>query len=132
MLQILDDPNTDEDDRDMTLFTLADALFPDASERKLRMDLEELEAVGAGYPEDARATSEEMDREEETFAGRLRDAMNRKGITQEQLALKIGVGQPAISNMLNRQCRPQRRTVARLADALDVAPSDLWPGILRE
>ena len=29
LLEILNDPNTDEDDRDMTLFTLADALFPD-------------------------------------------------------------------------------------------------------
>ena len=50
-------------------------------------------------------------------------------MTQEQLAAKIGVGQPAISNMLNRQCRPQRRTVKRLATALDVSPEDLWPGI---
>ncbi len=132
LLEILNDPNTDEDDRDMTLFTLADALFPDPSEGKLGMDLEEWETAGAGYSEETRTTSEEMDREEETFAGRLRDAMDKKGITQEQLAVKIGVGQPAISNMLNRQCRPQRRTVARLADALGVAPDDLWPDILRE
>lgn len=33
MLQILNDPTTDEDDRDMTLFTLADALFRDPRER---------------------------------------------------------------------------------------------------
>jgi lambda repressor-like predicted transcriptional regulator len=132
MLQVLNDPNTDEDDRDMTLFTLADALFSDPGEGKLGMELEELETQDAGYSEETRTTSEEMDREEETFAGRLRDAMNNKGITQEQLAVKIGVGQPAISNMLNRQCRPQRRTVARLGEALGVAPDDLWPGISRE
>jgi len=49
-------------------------------------------------------------------------------MTQEALAAKLGVGQPAISNMLNRQCRPQRRTVLRLAQALGISPEELWPG----
>jgi len=54
--------------------------------------------------------------------------MARRGMTQEALAAKLGVGQPAISNMLNRQCRPQRRTVLRLAQALGISPEELWPG----
>jgi lambda repressor-like predicted transcriptional regulator len=129
MLEILNDPNTDEDDRDMTLLTLADALFPNPHDGKLGMDLEESEKLGAGYSEEMRTTLEEMDREEETFAARLRKAMDTQGVTQEQLAAKTGVGQPAISNMLNRQCRPQRKTVLRLAVALNVAPEELWPGL---
>ena len=48
LLQILNDPNTDEDDRDMTLFTLADALFPDPLVGMLGMEVEDLETPGAG------------------------------------------------------------------------------------
>jgi lambda repressor-like predicted transcriptional regulator len=128
MLEVLNDPNTDNDDRDMTLRTLADALFPNPHNGKLGIDLEESEKVGADYSEEMRATLEEMNREEETFADRLRSVLETQGITQEQLAQKAGVGQPAISNILNRQCRPQRRTVRRLADAIGVQPSELWPG----
>jgi lambda repressor-like predicted transcriptional regulator len=127
MLDILDDPDTDEDDRDSTLITLADALFPNPHERKLGLDLEESERIGAGYSEEMRTTLEEMDREEEAFAVRLRQAMESRNMTQEQLAVRIGIGQPAISNMLRRQCRPQRRTVIRLAEALGITPEELWP-----
>ncbi len=128
MLEILNDPNTDEDDRDSTLMTLADALFPNPYEGKLGMDLAESERLGAGYSEEMQSAVEEMGREEETFATRLQEVMDRQGINQEQLAAKIGVGQPAISNMLKRHCRPQRRTVCRLAQALNVVPTELWPG----
>jgi transcriptional regulator with XRE-family HTH domain len=79
-----------------------------------------------------RQAVEEMDREEETFAARLRARMDERGFTQESLALKLGIGQPAISNMLNRQCRPQRRTVLRLAEALGVPAAELWPGFESE
>jgi transcriptional regulator with XRE-family HTH domain len=68
-----------------------------------------------------------MRRDEVQFAERLRQIMNQKGVTQEGLAEKIGVGQSAISMMLQRQCRPQKRTIQRLAEALDVHPEELWP-----
>ena len=70
-----------------------------------------------------------MDHEEATFAERLREVMKKKAVTQEQLADRIGVGQPAISLMLQRACRPQKRTVFRLAEALGVSPDELWPNI---
>jgi len=128
MLELLNDPNTDEDDRDMTLFTLADALFPNPHDGKLGLDLEESERLGAGYSEEMDTAVRELNQEEESFAVRLRDAMANRGINQEELAEKIGVGQPAISNMLKRHCRPQRRTILRLAEALGVTPQDLWAG----
>lgn len=127
-LDILADPETDEDDRDMTLNTLADALFPNPHEGKLGLDLEESERMGAAHSTETRAAIEGMDAEEATFAERLRAVMAAQNITQEELAERTGVGQPAISNMLNRECRPQRRTVTRFAEALNVAPADLWPG----
>jgi transcriptional regulator with XRE-family HTH domain len=73
-----------------------------------------------------------MDREEATFADRLRAVMQERGVTQEQLAERIGVGQSAIAMMLQRQCRPQRRTVSRMAEALEVPPDRLWPAFGRD
>jgi transcriptional regulator with XRE-family HTH domain len=67
-----------------------------------------------------------MIEEEQTFAQRLSAFLTEKEMTQEQLASAIGVGQSAISNMLNRQCRPQRKTVARIAAALGIEPAELW------
>ena len=128
MMEILNDPGTEEDDRDMTLLTLADALFPNPHEGKLGLDLEESERIGAEYSEEMRIALEEMDKEEETFAARLRSLMESRGITQQQLAETLQIGQPAISNILNRQCRPQRKTVLRIAKALGVEPDSLWPG----
>jgi lambda repressor-like predicted transcriptional regulator len=129
LLEVVEDPDTDEDDREMTLFTLADALFPNPHEGELGMDLEQSEKMGADYSEEMRQAVEEMDREEAAFAERLRAIMEHRGVTQQTLAERLGIGQSAISNMLNRQCRPQRRTVARFAKALDVSPSELWPEV---
>jgi transcriptional regulator with XRE-family HTH domain len=69
-----------------------------------------------------------MAREESIFAQRVDSLMREKELTQELLAERIGVSQPAISNMLTRKCRPQRRTVARIATALNVRPEEIWPG----
>ena len=49
-------------------------------------------------------------------------------VSEEKLAEMIGVTQPAISMMLQRECRPQRRTIVRIAEALELDPQDLWPG----
>jgi transcriptional regulator with XRE-family HTH domain len=68
-----------------------------------------------------------MDAEESFFAHRLRELMEAKGLTQAELADKVGIGQPAISMMLNRACRPQRKTVLRFAQALQVPTEELWP-----
>jgi transcriptional regulator with XRE-family HTH domain len=50
-------------------------------------------------------------------------------ITQEEVAERIGVGQPAISKMLNRNRRPQKKTIMKLATALNVSPMVLGPGV---
>lgn len=129
MLDVIDDPATDEDDRVMALHSLAEALFPNFHDGKLGIDLVESEAMGASVSEEAKHAIETMDREEATFAERLATVMQEKGLSQESLARMVGVGQPAISNMLNRRARPQRATVKRFAGALGVPPSQLWPGI---
>ncbi|MCI0464290.1 MAG: helix-turn-helix transcriptional regulator [Gemmataceae bacterium] len=123
----LTDPQTDADDRALAAMTLADVLFPNLYQGELGSDLEECEAMGAQHSEETRETLERMDREEATFADRLREVMQERGVTQVQLAEQLGVGQSAIAMMLQRQCQPQRRTVARMAAALGVAPERLWP-----
>ena len=128
LVATLVNPHIDEDDRALAAMTLADVLFPNRFEGEIGSDLEECEAQGAQYSEETKETLERMDREEATFAERLRTVMHERGVTQVQLAEKIGVGQSAIAMMLQRQCRPQRRTVSRMAEALEVSPDTLWPG----
>jgi ribosome-binding protein aMBF1 (putative translation factor) len=119
LIEALKDPDTDEDDRRMAERAIREALFPTGY-----VDLEE---------EMQRATGEEaevlveMDKEEATFAERVADLMSDRGMTQQDLAERIGVGQPAVSMMLKRQARPQRRTVEKVARALGVPTEEIWP-----
>lgn len=112
----------------MAMHTIAAALFPIPHQGPLGIDLEESEQESAHEYSEMLEIVQEMNREEDAFASRLRDAMDLRGVTQAELASRIGVGQPAISNMLNRQCRPQRRTILKISEALDMPPGDLWPG----
>jgi transcriptional regulator with XRE-family HTH domain len=63
------------------------------------------------------------------FAERLRALMQARGISQQDLAERIGCSQPAISQMLGRNRRPQKATILRLAEALRVSPRELWPDL---
>ncbi len=70
-----------------------------------------------------------MDSQEALFSDRLRQIMKDKNITQQQLAERIECSQPAISQMLNRKCRPQRKTLDKIASALSVDVLELWPDL---
>ena len=117
MSQIVNDPNADPDESDAALATIAEALFPTRDNGTLGVDSESLD----------KNAPTEMDAQEETFADRLNSLLRVKGMTQSDLAAAIRVGQPAVSMMLSRQCRPQRRTVTSIAKALDVPPREIWP-----
>ncbi len=121
MAEIIVDPECSEEDREHATDTMVEALLPG-----ITADVLECQERLMRSPE-AMRVRQEMDQEEASFAENLRHCMEEKGLTQEELARKARVGQPAISNMLNRQCRPQRRTVLRFAEALGVAPDELWP-----
>ncbi|MBI1901660.1 MAG: helix-turn-helix transcriptional regulator [Planctomycetia bacterium] len=126
MIEIVLDPKSDDDEREMALATIAEALFPQSVGPDGGIDLEEFDRLEARASPEGRAVHRQLDREEAEFAARLRRSMKRKGATQAELAERIGVGQPAISMMLNRQCRPQPRTIERLAKALGASIKDLW------
>jgi DNA-binding XRE family transcriptional regulator len=76
------------------------------------------------------ALLERMNHEEGLFAERLARLMAEQQMTQAELARRIGVGQSAISMLLSRKCRPQPRTLGKIAEALGVTVADLWPGKL--
>jgi lambda repressor-like predicted transcriptional regulator len=119
----------DENERFATTTLLAEILFPNADHKGLPgLDLVEAEEIARKIEPEAVEALDGTDRDERVFAERLRDAMSSKGLTQTQLAEIIGVGQPAVSMMLQRICRPQKRTSRKLAEALQVAPGELWPG----
>ena len=77
----------------------------------------------------ARLNQQEFDSQETAFAEKLKNLMKAKALTQSDLASRIGCSQPAISQMLRRQCRPQRSTINNLAAALDVEAHELWPNL---
>ncbi len=124
MAKILHDPDADQDEKDAAAETMMEALYPQYVGDDLGIDSRDFENIERQADS---ATEESLDAEEDTFAEKLAQLMADKNMTQKDLAEKIGVGQPAIANMLNRQCRPQRRTIQKLASALSVDPKTLWP-----
>jgi len=69
-----------------------------------------------------------MEEEERAFAANLTRLLEERNLSQAELARRVGVGPSAISMMLSRRCRPQRRTVEKIAQALGVEFQELWPG----
>lgn len=121
MVGILNDPDADEDERQMAVATMIEALFDHNSFFGIDLEREE------NRTKEAAAILREMRDEEAEFAERVSKLMAEKGIKQEELAQAIGVQQPAVSMLLSRNSRPQRRTVQRIAEALGVSTEELWP-----
>jgi lambda repressor-like predicted transcriptional regulator len=118
----------DEEARFATTALLAKILFPNADDKGYPgLDLVEAEALASAVDPTAKDLLAVMDEQEAVFANRVRERMEAQGLSQAELAAKVGIGQPAVSMMLNRACRPQRKTVQRFAQALGVPPEELWP-----
>lgn len=129
MLDILTSNDAEVDETEMATATLLEALFPTSHLGDPGADLEELSNESTGCSNSCASTAKELEGEEAVFADRVLSLMKSTGRTQEDLARAVGVGQPAISMMLARKARPQKRTVRRIAQALGVSPTELWPGI---
>lgn len=128
MALIANDSEVSQDESNAAIDTLLEALLPSHDHNdELGIDITDLREVQPGESEACREF-EQMDREDQAFAERLASQMKAKDVSQAELASRLNVGQPAISMMLSRKCHPQRRTVAKIASALDVPPDDLWPG----
>ena len=127
MIDIISDPSADKDDQEMATATFLEALFPSSYDGKPGIDIEDWESLHREQCADATQVELKLDKEEQAFGDRVQSLMKSKGMTQELLASKAGLTQPAISMLINRGARPQKRTVARIAEALGVMPDELWP-----
>ena len=124
MIEIYRDDEASPTEKEMAISTIFEAMYPSQS-------VDALEVFDRLVKTDGDGRNAEMTLEEQLFAEKLQSLMTLKGMTQVQLAEATGVGQSAISNMVNRQCRPQRRTVGKIAAALGVDPSDLWTNFVQ-
>jgi len=118
---------TSDDEQEIRLarHTIGEILFPEMT--SAGVSIEHLDECAEAEQADGADARRELDDEEATFAERLQSHLERLHLTQAELARKIGVGQSAISMMLKRKCRPQRSTVEKLAEALNVRFEELWP-----
>jgi len=124
MFCVINDKTTDDDECEAAYATLAEALFPISHNGDLGICIDDLcNEESEDFQEEAAIAA----REEASFSERLQSLLDKKGLTQSQLAEKLGLSQPAISMMIARKCRPQRRTVERIAQALNVEVELLWP-----
>jgi lambda repressor-like predicted transcriptional regulator len=121
MGEIIVDESVPADEKAHAVDVMIEALFP-----ALTADIRERDDCIMKSPQ-AKDAQAGLDQEEEVFADRLRSLMESKNVGQTTLAKLTGVGQSAIANLLNRRCRPQQRTIERLAGALGVEPNELWP-----
>jgi len=132
LFQDLQSGELDKHQTNATHALLAEILYPNADSEGLPgLDLEEVGRLSPSQNSEAASVLAEMDRDEATFAAKVQQIMTARGVTQADLAQKVGIGQPAISMMLNRTCRPQKKTIRRFADALEVSPSELWPSFAK-
>jgi lambda repressor-like predicted transcriptional regulator len=127
MAVIVNDPEATENERSMACSTIAEALYPSRYQGRLGVDLEEAELLDAGDSKEFKEICDSMDEQESCFADRVQAILEIRGMSQAALAEACQIGQSAISNLLSRRSRPQRRTVEKIAKALDVCPDEIWP-----
>ena len=137
MFAVLENADVTIEDRHRAVVTIADALYlnPQEGHGNYGFDLARIERQAATeHPDEHRRSVvtkrlAQMDSQEATFSERLRRLLQQKNIRQEELGERIGCTQSAISKMLTRNSRPHRKTIFKIAVALDVAPTNLWPDL---
>jgi lambda repressor-like predicted transcriptional regulator len=124
---LLKDANLPLGERTWAETALQDALFRHRSPER-RKSGERVSTDEKKKPAGLREAHERMDEEERVFAESLARLLEKRKVSQAELARRVGVQSSAISMMLSRRCRPQRRTVEKIAQALGVEVLELWPG----
>ncbi len=74
-------------------------------------------------PKDSRSMTENECTAE--FAARLRNVMRRKGYSQQQLSVRTGISQPAISNYVTGRRMPSFYMIDKIAKALNCSVDEL-------
>ncbi len=137
MFAVLTNADASPEEKRRASTTIAHALHPIATEGhgSFGMDLAQIEKETATkHPDESKRPVivkrlEQMDSQESSFAERLRNLLEKRNITQQELGDRADCTQSAISKMLSRNCRPQKKTIIKLAAALKVEPTELWPDL---
>lgn len=137
MFAVLEYEQTTAEDRQRAINTIADALSlkPFEGHGRYGMDLSTIERESAEKHEQVERRLivsnrlVQLNSQEATFAQRLRQILEEKNLTQEELAERIGCTQSAVSKMLSRDARPQRKTIFKMARALNIDATELWPNL---
>jgi transcriptional regulator with XRE-family HTH domain len=129
LIEVAESPDSTEQDKASARATIQETLQSYGHPKARGVSLRGLEAGAVGQSRQVDQTSQPVESQEEQFARKLWASMKAKGLTQVELASRSDCTQPAISQMLSRRCRPQKRTILKLAEALGVAPTDLWPDL---
>ncbi|MCA9035680.1 MAG: helix-turn-helix transcriptional regulator [Planctomycetaceae bacterium] len=137
MFAVLEHDQTTDEDRQRAITTIADALFlnPLEGHGRYGMDLSTIERETAEKHEQEErrpvvaSRLDQLDSQEATFAQRLRRILEEKNLTQEELAERIDCTQSAVSKMLSRNARPHRKTIFKMARALNIEATELWPNL---
>jgi DNA-binding XRE family transcriptional regulator len=84
---------------------------------------------GVSHPimPDESLSRKQLEQEEQALVANLQRLMEERRLTQAQLAERAGLSEPAISMLLARKYRPQRRTMRLLAQVLGVSEKELAP-----
>jgi transcriptional regulator with XRE-family HTH domain len=129
MLTVIENPDSTAQERQRACSTIRDAFESHEDPNGYGVNLAECEVSAAARYASIDRAAVELDSQEAAFAEKLRELMKARAVTQSELASRIGCTQPAISQMLKRECRPQRKTILGLANALNVDPRELWPDL---
>jgi transcriptional regulator with XRE-family HTH domain len=129
MLSVIEDPDSTTQETRRACSTIRAAIEVQDDPNRYGVNLGECELSAMVANPSVDRLAEELDSQEAAFAEKLRQFMKARGVTQRELASRIGCTQPAISQMLKRECRPQKKTILGLATALNVDPRDLWPDL---
>jgi len=129
MLAVIENSNSTSQERQRACSTIRDAFESHDDPYGYGVNLGKSEVNAAARYASVDYVANELDSQEAAFAEKLRELMKTRAMTQSELASRVGCTQPAISQMLKRECRPQRKTIVGLANALNVDPRELWPDL---
>src|SRR5271167_4172407 len=93
--------------------------------RRCRVSLDEDEPEPILTPEMPSVRADEGTRSEIQVATAIRSLRLRSGLSQRQLAMRMGVPRTYVSKIENEKATPTLSSLARLADALEVTVPDL-------
>lgn len=77
-----------------------------------------------------KASTEESRRrlasQKRAFAESVKTILSERGLSQDDLAERLGIRQSTLSELISGKFKPQPKTLKKLADALECTIHDLW------